>query len=208
MTRSYVFGLLLIVTLMFACGACATKKNMNKGFERVDGNMQDLENSVEGNQSRIDGNERVIRDHDGRIIALSEETRAALSRIERVENIAMGKLLYQVTLDSDAIKFELGKAQLDDSGKQELDEMVDKLVQENRNVFIEIQGHTDSSGSEEYNYNLGSKRAESVRLYLSEKGIPLHRMSLISYGETKPLEDNSSLEGRKKNRRVVLLVLE
>ena len=57
--------------------------------------------------------------------------------------------------------------------------------------------------------NLGEKRAEAVRRYLSrEQGLPLHRMSIISYGESEPIADNSTAAGRAHNRRVVLVVLQ
>lgn len=202
-----MFGFVTLLILLMASG-CATKKQMNKGFENVDKNMQSMEGSIESNQTRINENERYIKDHEGRIIALSDQTAQALNKIENVEKIAMGKLLYQVTLDNDDVKFKSGKAELEDSGMAAIDELVDRLIRENRNVFIEIQGHTDSAGEEEYNLMLGEKRAEAVRRYLSSRGIPLHRMSIISYGETKPIADNSTVEGRKMNRRVVLLVLE
>ena len=87
-----------------------------------------------------------------------------------------------------------------------LDQLGAVLVRENRNIFIEIQGHTDATGTEEYNYELGLKRAESVRRHLSDSGIPLHRMSVISYGESKPVADNGTREGRRANRRVVFRI--
>ncbi|MFC1849172.1 OmpA family protein [candidate division CSSED10-310 bacterium] len=208
MNKFFTLAVLLSFSLLVCCSGCATKKYVNQGFKNVDDNLESIENSVEANQTRINENERVIKDHEGKIISLSDETRAALSKIESVEKIAMGKLLYQVTLDNDAVKFELGAAQLQDEAMLVLDEVVGKLIQDNKNVFIEIQGHTDSSGEEEYNNQLGMKRAEAVRRYLSQKGIPLHRMSTISFGETKPVADNSTVEGRKQNRRVVMLILE
>jgi len=110
--------------------------------------------------------------------------------------------------ERDQSEFDFDTAQLLPEGEAALKSLVDRLVIENRNVFIEIQGHTDSTGSEEYNYELGLKRAESVRRHLSLQGVPLHRMSVISYGETEPVADNSTREGRRTNRRVVLLVLE
>lgn len=205
---SRVLTSVLVLLLVLGAGGCATKKQVAKGFADVEREMQDLESSIEENQTRIATSEQVIRDHDGRIVTVSEETRAALARIEEVEETAMGKLLYKVVLNNDAVKFEFDEARLLPEGEQALKSLVDRLVIEDRNVFIEIQGHTDSTGSAEYNYELGLKRAESVRRYLSLQGIPLHRMSVISYGEEDPVADNGTREGRRTNRRVVLLVLE
>lgn len=198
----------LVLLLVLGTGGCATKKQVAKSFADVERSMLDIENSIEENQTRIATSEQVIRDHDGRIVEVSDETKMALARIEEVEEIAMGKLLYQVVLNNDAVKFDFNTAELTPEGQGALKSLVDRLVIENRNVFIEIQGHTDSTGAEEYNHELGLKRAESVRRHLSLQGVPLHRMSVISYGESEPVADNNTREGRRTNRRVVLLVLE
>ncbi len=76
-------------------------------------------------------------------------------------------------------------------------------------VYLEIEGHTDNIGSDQYNMELGEKRAKAVLTYLNEKdGLPLHAMSVISYGKTKPVADNKTANGRAQNRRVVIKVLE
>ena len=73
---------------------------------------------------------------------------------------------------------------------------------------LRITGHTDNTGSEAYNEELGYRRALTVRDYMSMSGgIPLHAMNVISYGESKPLADNSTPEGRAQNRRVELYIL-
>jgi outer membrane protein OmpA-like peptidoglycan-associated protein len=198
----------LALLLVLGAGGCATKKQVAKSFADVERSMQDLESSIEENQTRIATSEQVIRDHDGRIIEVSDETKTALARIEEVEQLAMGKLLFEVVLNNDAVKFDFDTAELTPEGQEAIKSLVNRLIIEDRNVFIEIQGHTDSTGSEEHNYELGLKRAEAVRRHLSLQGLPLHRMSVISYGESEPVADNNTREGRRENRRVVLLVLE
>jgi len=88
-----------------------------------------------------------------------------------------------------------------------LTEFAEKLKGENKNVYLEIQGHTDSSGPDMYNLELGEARAEAVRRFLSKQGIALNRMSTISYGEEDPVAKNTSRKGRAQNRRVVVVVL-
>jgi len=79
----------------------------------------------------------------------------------------------------------------------------------NDQYFVEIQGHTDDTGSSRYNEDLGQRRADSVRRYLSRQfALPLNRMSTISYGDTLPVASNKTKAGRSQNRRVVLVVLE
>ena len=83
----------------------------------------------------------------------------------------------------------------------------EKLKSENKNVYVEVQGHTDATGPKDHNYKLGEERAEAVRRYLNQKGVALNRIGTISYGPDAPAADNESREGRQQNRRVVLVVL-
>ena len=88
------------------------------------------------------------------------------------------------------------------------DAFAEKIIAANKGGYLEIQGHTDNIGSESYNLSLGYKRAEKVMNYLaSEKGFPLHRMNVTSYGEYKPIADNGTSEGRAQNRRVALVLM-
>jgi len=73
------------------------------------------------------------------------------------------------------------------------------------NVNIEVAGHTDSRGSDEYNMNLSQRRADAVRNYLISKGIAADRLTAKGYGESQPVADNATDEGRFKNRRVELI---
>ena len=75
------------------------------------------------------------------------------------------------------------------------------------NVNIEVAGHTDSRGSDEYNIKLSQRRAEAVRDYLIDKGIASGRLSARGYGESQPIASNATDEGRFQNRRVELIPL-
>src|SRR5437773_12331959 len=83
------------------------------------------------------------------------------------------------------------------------------IVADNRGAYLEIEGHTDSTGSTSYNRRLGEDRALAVRDYLHDHyQIALNRMAVISYGAAKPVEDNKTRANRAMNRRVVISVLE
>jgi OOP family OmpA-OmpF porin len=69
---------------------------------------------------------------------------------------------------------------------------------------IEIAGHTDSVGNDGYNMKLSQRRADSVRDYLIQQGVDGARLTARGYGETQPLADNATADGRARNRRVVL----
>jgi peptidoglycan-associated lipoprotein len=110
--------------------------------------------------------------------------------------------------NSDA-KFGFDSASLSPEAKGVLDAFVQRLVSENKGVYIEIQGHTDSTGTDEVNQALGQKRAEAVLMYLyKQHHIPLHRMSAVSLGSSMPIADNGTRDGRGLNRRVEILVYE
>ena len=140
--------------------------------------------------------------------AVTNATNTINTRITGVE-AENRKLLFTVTLNEDQGNFKFGKKDLPDEAKARLDQVVQQLKGDtSKNIFIEIEGHTDNQGSANLNQTLGLERAESVKRYLYEQHqIPLHKMNVISYGEEKPVEPNNTKEGRAKNRRVVIKVL-
>lgn len=106
-----------------------------------------------------------------------------------------------VTLSSKAL-FAHDKSDLRAEGKAQLDGLADKIKGDDRVVDVKIVGHTDSSGSEAYNQALSVRRATTVRDYLASKGVDSNLMSVSGMGESQPVADNSTKEGRAQNRRV------
>lgn len=137
----------------------------------------------------------------------STAAKEALERATAAGKLAEGKFMYETSISSQ-LAFELETSKLSAGMMAKLDEFTAGLKADNKNVFIEVQGHTDNSGSEAANLKLGHERAEAVRYYLATKGgIALHRMNAISYGESSPIADNKTRAGRSENRRVTLVVL-
>ena len=86
--------------------------------------------------------------------------------------------------------------------------MVAQIKQDPKDIYLEIEGHTDNVGAPMTNEQIGLARAEAVKRYLYEQyQIPLHKMNVISYGEDKPVAPNKTRDGRAQNRRVVIKVL-
>lgn len=131
----------------------------------------------------------------------------ALDRANAAHKLAEGKFLYEVVLSDDSVKFPTDKHALSPEAEQRLGELVQRLKSENKNVYLEIQGYTDSTGTPDYNDKLGEARAEAVRKYLSQQGVALNRMATISYGQEAPVAPNDTREGRAQNRRVAIIVL-
>lgn len=101
------------------------------------------------------------------------------------------------------VNFEFDRAQLTANARTILDGVAEALNKA-ANVRIEVGGHTDAKGSDDYNQRLSERRAQSVVSYLTDKGVQSERMESRGYGETEPVADNESDEGRELNRRVEL----
>jgi outer membrane protein OmpA-like peptidoglycan-associated protein len=105
------------------------------------------------------------------------------------------------------ILFKVNKADLTPDLKTSLAKIAGiLLVFKTSNVIVE--GHTDNQGAAEYNQKLSERRAENVMNFLIEQGVGQDRLTAVGYGLTKPIADNSTKEGRQKNRRVDLIVQE
>jgi peptidoglycan-associated lipoprotein len=187
--------------LLIAGTGCATKKFVRGEVGQVDERVQGVETQVEDAQTRL-------VDHEGRITTTSRTAQDALDRAVAAGKLAEGKFLYETVLSDDKVKFGFNKNELSPEAQAALAEFANELKAANKNVYIEIQGHTDGTGADKYNEELGQERADAARYFLSKQGIALHRMNSISYGETEPVADNQSREGRAQNRRVVLVVLQ
>jgi outer membrane protein OmpA-like peptidoglycan-associated protein len=105
------------------------------------------------------------------------------------------------------VVFKTNSAQLSDEAQKRLTELADKLKAEDRNVYIEIQGHGDIRGSNAHNRALGERRAEAVREFLADQGVPLPRMTTISYGKERPKSAKATSAAHAQNRRVVVIVM-
>ncbi|HSG39643.1 MAG TPA: OmpA family protein [Thermoanaerobaculia bacterium] len=191
-----------MAALLLGTTGCATKKYVRQETGAVGTRVDNVQGQVEEAQTRLNTHERQI----GEVSTTAQE---ALKRAQEAGKLAEGKFLYETVLTDDKVKFGFDTSDLSPEAQSAIDEFAGQLKTENKNVYIEIQGHTDSVGSETYNEELGLLRAESVRRYLNQKhGFPLHRINVISYGESAAIADNGSRDGRSQNRRVALVVLQ
>ncbi|MCP5277885.1 MAG: OmpA family protein [Thiobacillus sp.] len=160
----------------------------------------------EAEKGLVQMNEHLAR-NDAADAAISATAKEALERARAAGKLAEGRLLMETVL-SESIGFQLERSGLSESARLALLAFADKLKADNQGVYIEIQGHTDDTGPAENNLRLSRQRAEAVRDFLhQESGIPLHRLAVAAYGESRPVADNKTREGRVMNRRVVLVVL-
>jgi outer membrane protein OmpA-like peptidoglycan-associated protein len=174
-------------------GACATQDYVDKHVATVQGQVAD----VQGHQQT----------QDQQLSQLDQTTRDAMQRAEAANKLAEGKFLYSMVLSDDSVKFPVDGSKLSTEAQTRLMDFISKLKSDNKNVYLEIQGHTDATGDKTFNERLGEQRAEAVRLFMNQQGVPLNRMATISYGPDVPVAPNTTREGRAQNRRVVLIVM-
>lgn len=201
-----ITGGIMAVALALTLGACATRRSVE---EQIAASQAQTNQKIESVASQVEDLQQKQQQTDVRLEQLSQSAQEALRRAQEAGVLAKGQVVFEQAFSEDRIKFKLDSHELDQNAKSALDEFAGRVKNLQSTYFVEIQGHTDDTGSEAHNEELGQRRAESVRRYLSrEHKLPLNRLSTISYGDTLPVESNKSRTGRSANRRVVLVVLE
>jgi len=195
-----------VTVLSAALGACATSKSVE---EKIAESQASTNQKIESVASQVEQLQQHQKETDVRVEQLSQEAKDALKRAQEAGVLAKGKVVFEQTFSEDRVKFKTDEFDLNNDAKTALEEFAGKVKGLQDQYFIEIQGHTDDTGSSRYNDELGQRRADEVRRYLSRsQQLPLNRMSTISYGDTLPTAENKTKAGRAQNRRVVLVVLE
>jgi outer membrane protein OmpA-like peptidoglycan-associated protein len=224
MRKSIVVVAVSLVTLAVA-PACATKGFVRTSVGEVNDKVGTLGKSLEETQERVRQNEQKIGEVDQKAGAANAAAGEAHKAADAAANKAVEvgktaearsaaieaesrKLIFETVLSEDRGRFKIGDSELPDDAKHAIDSMVSGLKTDKKAVWIEIEGHTDNVGEERYNETLGLKRAEAVKKYLYEAHqVPLHKINVISYGESRPVAPNNTKDGRAQNRRVVIKVL-
>ena len=214
-----------VVALAAATTGCATKKFVRTEVGAVNEKVTTLTSRVEENETRIKANETKITEvdtkYDQRVGQVDQKATAAGQSASQAAQAAKDvdgklttfeansrKLVYGLVLNEAQGGFKFAKAALPDEAKAQLDKLVANVAADPKAVFFEIEGHTDSTGAATTNEMIGLERAEAVKRYLYEQHhVPLHKISVISYGETKPVDSNGTRAGRARNRRVEVKVL-
>ena len=215
----------VIVAAMSVAPACATKGFVRQSVGEVNDKVTTMGTSLEETQERVRAAEGRITETDAKATAAGESASKANAAASEAANRAtevgrtaearavsiegeMRKLIFETVLSEDRGEFRLGRAELPEDATSAIDAMVNQLKTDKKAVWVEIEGHTDSTGDKALNERLGLARAEAVKRYLYEKHqVPLHKINVISYGEEKPVAPNNTRAGRAQNRRVVIKVL-
>ena len=225
MFRKFFVAMPIVVLAIGGSTACATKKYVRTSVGEVNEKVDSQGRAIEETQERTRKNEGRISEVDSKAQAAAQSAQAANDAAAAAKNAATAvgteantkfdaidkankRLVYEVVLSEDQGNFKFGKTVLPDEAKQKIDEMVAQMKQDPKNIFLEIEGHTDNVGDKVTNERIGLQRADAVKRYLYEQyQIPLHKMNVISYGMEKPVAPNKTKAGRAQNRRVVIKVL-
>ena len=235
MLRTFFVVVPVAVLALGGSTACATKKFVRTAVGEVNEKVDSQGRAIEETQERVRRSEGRISEVDQRAAAAAQSAQqandaasAANSAASTANGVATAartaatevggkvdtmdkanrRLVYEVVLSEDQGNFKFGKTALPDEAKQQIDQMVAQLKQDPKNIYLEIEGHTDNIGDKATNDRIGLERAEAVKRYLYEQyQIPLHKMNVISYGKDKPVAPNKTKAGRAQNRRVVVKVL-
>ena len=232
MSRHFFMAIPVAIVAIGGSTACATKKFVRTSVGEVNDKVDSLGRSVEETQERTRRNEGRISAGDQRaqpaaqaahgaandanaaaVAAATTASGAASSastanaKVDKIDK-TLGRLVFEVVLSEDEGNFRFNATELPDEAKARLDELISELKADPKGAYFEIEGHTDNTGPTVVNEKIGLERAEAVKMYLYEHHqIPLHKMSVISYGEDKPVAPNTTKDGRAQNRRVVIRVL-
>lgn len=202
----FIFGFL------FLQGCLATRdwvaEQLGPRDKRVtdaEGRLDQVGNRVAGTENRISGAEGRLSNAEGKIGQVDAKAEKALSSLANL------RLERKMVLDlKEGANFAFNSASLPPQARKEIDGFLSDLkgdLAENENAMFLIAGHTDNTGPEDYNYELGRKRADSVAKYLIlQKKVDPMRVVTVSYGKSAPLVENNKREARGKNRRVEILV--
>jgi peptidoglycan-associated lipoprotein len=225
MFRKFLVALPIVVLAVGGSTACATKKYVRTSVGEVNQKVDSQGRAIEETQERTRKNEGRISEVDTKAAAAAQAAQAANDAAAAAHSAANAvgseantkfdaidkaskRLVYEVVLSEDQGNFKFGKTTLPDEAKAKIDEMVAQMKQDPKNIYLEIEGHTDNVGDKVTNEKIGLARADAVKRYLYEQyQIPLHKMNVISYGKDKPVAPNKTKAGRAQNRRVVIKIL-
>jgi len=204
----------MAIVILTSCDAVQNANNTQKGAVIgtttgavlggvLGNNLGNKENSVLG--AIIGG---VVGGVAGGVIGkqMDKQAQKIEEEIPGAEVTRVGEGIDIILDENSGVYFDTNKSNINAKSKQNLNKLV-TIFKEYADTNIIVDGHTDSSGDDAYNMELSKKRAKSVTNYLISQGISSARLTTYFHGETLPKHDNSTAEGRAKNRRVEFGVL-
>lgn len=229
--RFSVLSIAILAGTMVLSG-CATKKYVLQEIGKVTPQIQEANNAIKENAERIDAVDRratagitaaqQAADRANAAAQTAQQSAQAADRKADTANSGVQTANNRITTiesrinslndnytagETQTITFMVNSTALTNEAKSILDRIASTVAGQRTGYLVELQGFTDSSGSEDFNESLSQRRAESVQRYLVSKNVPLFRISIVGLGEANPIADNRTRTGREQNRRVEVKVL-
>ncbi|HXV78809.1 MAG TPA: OmpA family protein [Candidatus Binatia bacterium] len=215
----YFVGAGIFGSLLLMQGCIATRDWVREQMDPLSGRvtqgeekLSQAENQIGSLSNRTTGVEGKLGQFEGRLGQFEGRLGQVDAKTDKALNtLANLRLERRFVIDlKEGANFAFNSAALPAQARKEIDGFLSDLkgdATEADSAMFLVAGHTDNVGSEDYNYELGKKRAEAVTRYLiTQKKMDPLKVITVSYGENAPLQDNSSSQGRAKNRRVEILV--
>src|SRR5262249_52104219 len=230
--RFSVGGIAVLAGIMVLSG-CASRKYVRLQTQALEPAIQEAQNGVKENAERIDRVDRraqqgitaaaaadqkatqagtaaqaaqtAAQAADRKADTANQGVQTANNRINTLETRLSNLNDNYTESEKQVVTFKFNSSVLNDQAKSTLDRIA--MGVGTTGYMIELQGHTDAKGSEQYNLGLSQRRAEAVQRYLVSKNIPLFRISIVGLGKEDPVADNKNEQGRSQNRRVEVRVL-
>jgi outer membrane protein OmpA-like peptidoglycan-associated protein len=217
MTHFFLFSLPL---LLFAAQGCvATRDWVREQIDPVAGEVSDVKTRLSQTDTKVERVGAGMSDIEGRLSQMRNRLAGTEGRLPEIDAKADKALkgLSNLRLErrfvlnlKEGANFGFNSAALTDRTEREINSLLSDLkgdLEDVKGAIFVVAGHTDNMGRDEYNYELGRKRAERVARYLiTQKRMDPLKVLAVSYGKSAPLADNATPEGRSKNRRVEILV--
>jgi outer membrane protein OmpA-like peptidoglycan-associated protein len=229
-------GIVILAGLVVLSG-CASRKYVRLQTQALEPAIQEAQNGVKENAERIDAVDRraqqgitaagaadqkataaqtsantanqAAQAADRKADTANQGVQQANNRINTLETRVNSINYTDAYTESqkETVTFNNNSSTLSAQSKSALDKIAGDVSGQRAGYLIELQGFTDSTGSEQYNVGLSQRRAEAVERYLVSKNVPLYRISIVGLGEDNPVADNKTGAGRAQNRRVEVRVL-
>jgi outer membrane protein OmpA-like peptidoglycan-associated protein len=185
-------------------------KETADGVRRVDERVTTVDGKVTAldtrTTERINAVNGAVQNVDAKAGAAATSAQRANTDVAALDQRFQGRNNF-TSAGEKSILFKFDSAVVDAQYKAQIEEVAN-MVKQNPNAFIVLEGRTDSSGNDEYNIRLGERRVEAVKRMLTvDMEIPVYRIHEISLGSARPIADNTSRDGREKNRAVILTVM-
>lgn len=224
-------GLAVALGAVMFMGGCATKKYVKSSVDtsaheltaRIDtsdqaikqtqGQVEELNGVTREQGQKISGLDNGLKQTDSKAQqalttgqTAQNEAKKASGQVATLENKFQNRNHY-VVLNEEQVRFKFNSAKLDPTFQKALDDVAQQLKQ-NPDAILVMEGHTDATGTDDYNIQLGQKRVQAVTHYLVVKqDVPINRISDLSLGKDRPIADNKHKDGRAQNRSVVVRVM-